>query len=401
MKSDSAMYNSVAADSAESRFLRAREMRDAQRRAERENAASVEINAAAQLLLEARKQLAELVTSSGKIHDELLAPYLAEAAAGSAAPPVAPGSVVAQAMQQWRNLQEGVQRILNGVKLPAHDVQQANSALAKRLQAIEAARLGRGAAAALFSNNGDEQPQQQQQGAAGGAGRRFRFRRLENYNGEIPSSPNDAATNGGASPNETGGSASSKNRLYDSSGASAVGEANAIQGLEPDATYVIVAKQAAFIRLVQRCRLFLPPVSGSVFLAGLQDCTVYVACRQLRMKDCARCTVFVCAASTPVIEDSVGIRFGGYAAWRSAVGAPSADMLQRLGWAMMGAGADEAAVRKRLSQSYRAVDDFTWLRSTPSPHFTVSAEEADWADMVVDDVPLPPRDAPEACTKLS
>lgn len=399
-------------DDAEARFLRAREARAQQRRAEQAGSASEDAVAAAQLLVDARKQLSELLATSGKAHDELLAPYLMAASGGGGegkSALVAPPAVIAQAMALWRSLQEGVQRILNDVKLPAHDVQQGNSALAKRLQAIEAARLGRGSCYADSNkenarSDGNNNDNAESASADQGRGyqkrqtRRFRFRRLENYK-EAEQQQLEAAEAAATASAATSTSASAvevSTKRAANAAIAAAGEANAIEGLEPKMSHMIVAKQAAFVRHCNDCRIFIAPVSGSVFLAGLTDCTVYVACRQLRMKDCARCDIFVCCASTPVIEDSSKIRFGSLAAWTAAVADDAA--LARIGKALD--VVDSAAAKKRLVESYRSIDDFTWLRSTPSPHFVVFQEPGAWSAAVISDVQLPASSAPESVLKL-
>ena len=123
------------------------------------------------------------------------------------------------------------------------------------------------------------------------------------------------------------------------------------------------------------------------------------------MKDCKNVDVYVCCASTPVIEDSVNIRFGAYTAWcgEDVVTSASADSLrERLCAALkLKAGADDTAalLSKRLNESYVAVDDFTWLRSSPSPHWSLLSADA-VKRLANDEVPMPAADAPEACTPL-
>lgn len=57
---------------------------------------------------------------------------------------------------------------------------------------------------------------------------------------------------------------------------------------------------------------FTGPSSGSVFLRNCEDCEVTVACRQFRMRDCARVRLHLYCATDPVIETSHHITFGCY-----------------------------------------------------------------------------------------
>ena len=67
---------------------------------------------------------------------------------------------------------------------------------------------------------------------------------------------------------------------------------------------------------------------------------------------------------------------------------------------------------KRLVESFKAVDDFTWLRSTPSPHWSllssssnddndvVTKLESEWSSKVEMPSEESMKENPESCTKL-
>ena len=66
---------------------------------------------------------------------------------------------------------------------------------------------------------------------------------------------------------------------------------------------------------VDRCaglRLFIAASCESVFLRNLSGCSVTVACKQLRVRDCRDCTFYLYAKTEPVIEASSGLSFAPY-----------------------------------------------------------------------------------------
>lgn len=56
------------------------------------------------------------------------------------------------------------------------------------------------------------------------------------------------------------------------------------------------------------CKIFIGASSESVFVRNCCDCTITVACKQLRTRDCKRCTFYLFAKTAPVIETSSQIR---------------------------------------------------------------------------------------------
>ncbi len=60
----------------------------------------------------------------------------------------------------------------------------------------------------------------------------------------------------------------------------------------------------------QNCRILVGPVMGSVFFRDCQDCTLLVACQQLRTRDCKNCGLFLLIPGHPIVETSARLRFG-------------------------------------------------------------------------------------------
>jgi hypothetical protein len=63
---------------------------------------------------------------------------------------------------------------------------------------------------------------------------------------------------------------------------------------------------------VTDCRIFIAACCESVFLRNLTNCTVTLACKQLRTRDCVNCTIFLYSKTDPIIEASTGMRFAPF-----------------------------------------------------------------------------------------
>ena len=82
-----------------------------------------------------------------------------------------------------------------------------------------------------------------------------------------------------------------------------------------------------------------------------------LASHQVRIHSAQRCDFYLCVRSNPIIEHSAGLRFAPYAP------------------AYPGAGAQLAASGLEAGGGlWAAVQDFGWLRATPSPHWAVLPE---------------------------
>ncbi|KAI0179675.1 TBCC-domain-containing protein [Hypoxylon sp. FL1284] len=92
-------------------------------------------------------------------------------------------------------------------------------------------------------------------------------------------------------------------------------------------------------------------VAGPVHITGLENSTVVVAARQVRIHECKNVNVYLHCTSHPIIEDCSGMRFAPipefYASNLEAGGANQWDQ----------------------------VDDFKWLKNEPSPNWSTVPEE--------------------------
>jgi len=131
-------------------------------------------------------------------------------------------------------------------------------------------------------------------------------------------------------------------------------------------------------------RFVIGPVDGPVFLRNCTGCTVTVACRQLRTRECVDCDVYLyCATKSPIIESSSRMRFHPFdAAWP-------------------GLTAQFAAAKLNPAVNHNdLIYDFTANDSTiPQPHSTVIKEvpplrmlkcfsNGQQIDGAIDDTPL-------------
>jgi hypothetical protein len=55
---------------------------------------------------------------------------------------------------------------------------------------------------------------------------------------------------------------------------------------------------------VTKCKILIAACCESVFLRNCTDCVIYVACKQLRTRDCVNCRVFLYSKTDPIIEAS-------------------------------------------------------------------------------------------------
>ena len=65
---------------------------------------------------------------------------------------------------------------------------------------------------------------------------------------------------------------------------------------------------------LQGCRVFIGPSAGSVFLRNCENCSITVAAKQLRTRDCKNCRFYVYSKTEPVIEMTEDVeirRFNG------------------------------------------------------------------------------------------
>jgi len=106
---------------------------------------------------------------------------------------------------------------------------------------------------------------------------------------------------------------------------------------------------AIHVRNLTDTVLLLPPINGSVLLHDLARCTLVLGCHQFRMHTSNNVDVFLAIPSNPIIEHCSDIRFSGYPKFLSL-------------------SLDENP------SNHLSVQDFSHIRSTPSPHWSVLSD---------------------------
>lgn len=101
------------------------------------------------------------------------------------------------------------------------------------------------------------------------------------------------------------------------------------------------------MRDVESSLLVAGRIGGPAHVTGLNGCVMVLSCRQFRMHGCKDVDVYLECGSHPIIEDCNGIRFAPL---------PARYLVE--GKSMPGDLWDQ-------------VDDFKWLKSEPSPHWSV------------------------------
>lgn len=116
---------------------------------------------------------------------------------------------------------------------------------------------------------------------------------------------------------------------------------------------------ALHVRNLTDTVLILPPIDGSVLLHDLSRCTLILGCHQFRMHASNNVDVFLSIPSNPVIEHCSDVRFSEYPISL----APSLN---------------------QKTSKHLSVQDFSHIRSTPSPHWSIlSDEDRRIADLVL------------------
>jgi hypothetical protein len=257
----------------------------------------------------------------------------------------------AAAMTLWRERQIAVAEANQTVKLTAYDIRSANSALAKALNDVERV-LDQAASKTRFHFTRSVKPM----------GTNFRQTREGDGLGENADRCNEAGD--------------VSNAIVD------VSERRVV--LSEDST-------ARFIRRCRDAVFHVVPVNGSCFIDDCHGCIFYVACHQLRINRCSDCHVYAWCRSTPVIEKSTELKFGGYDAWETAIDVLRArdgsSALECLDAYAARAGLDDMNVARA---AYRHVADFTWLKQQASPNWIPLAQDHWKKSSDVEDTSAPP-----------
>ncbi|KAH6651991.1 tubulin binding cofactor C-domain-containing protein [Truncatella angustata] len=105
------------------------------------------------------------------------------------------------------------------------------------------------------------------------------------------------------------------------------------------------------IKNVRRSLLICGTVAGPVHITGVRDSVVVVAARQVRVHECENVNFYLWCGSHPIIEDCRDVRF-----------APLPETY---------AQQTEDSQKNQWDQ----VDDFKWLKSEPSPNWSILTED--------------------------
>ncbi|KAL3482443.1 tubulin binding cofactor C-domain-containing protein [Aspergillus californicus] len=106
-------------------------------------------------------------------------------------------------------------------------------------------------------------------------------------------------------------------------------------------------------------------IDGPAHVTGVRNSIIVVNCRQFRMHDCKNVDVYLSSSSNPIIEDCTNIRFGR-----------TPRVYQPL---------DHD--RLDTDDHWNLVEDFKWIKSEPSPNWSLLGQDAGvpeevWAEIV-------------------
>ena len=130
---------------------------------------------------------------------------------------------------------------------------------------------------------------------------------------------------------------------------------------------------------LRRCHVYGGPVAGSLLLEGCEDCTFWLASRQIRLHHGVRCTFHLRVMSNPIIEDCSELSFAPY----------------NIEYDGLRAQLVEAGLGSTSRGMWKQVQDFKWHRAQHSPNWaTIDTDSSKWikesrhSDVRILDAPL-------------
>lgn len=90
------------------------------------------------------------------------------------------------------------------------------------------------------------------------------------------------------------------------------GQSFEISNLKGCKAYVMDFSDQVLVDGVQDSEILIGPSSDSVFLRNVTNCTLFIACKQFRCRDCTSCTVSLYSMTEPVVESSSNMHFCPY-----------------------------------------------------------------------------------------
>ncbi|KAH8064163.1 5'-nucleotidase [Aureococcus anophagefferens] len=107
---------------------------------------------------------------------------------------------------------------------------------------------------------------------------------------------------------------------------------------------------------VDACKIMIGASGESVFIRECADCTFYVACKQLRLRDCTNCKFSLYSQTEPVIELSSGIAFtpfsGGFAGQEKCMAAANLNPAINFWWGIFDFNDEQKTGKNFTSYSF-------------------------------------------------
>ncbi|USP73271.1 hypothetical protein yc1106_00545 [Curvularia clavata] len=113
-----------------------------------------------------------------------------------------------------------------------------------------------------------------------------------------------------------------------------------------------------YLRNIKDSLIICGRVAGAIHITDVSNSVIVTVCRQFRMHGSKRVDIYLHSASRPIIEDCEALRF-----------APLPETFI-------------ASDTSQAANQWDQIDDFKWLKSEPSPHFSILPE----VERISDDV---------------
>ncbi|CCW69306.1 unnamed protein product [Phytomonas sp. Hart1] len=235
-----------------------------------------------------------------------------------------------------------VQDASNSVSLTAYDMSKANAVLSRLRQALDERR------------------------GSASESRKFRFTKINRSSNIITETKNDLNLSKSESSDAVKTAVNCDKIVTTTTNTN-----QNVYGYAKDTILFVSHSKAAFINDCVGCTILSLPIAGSVFVSDCFNCTLYVACHQLRLKNCHDVDVYVCCSSIPIIERCDGMRFGPYYCWSGLLKSTlnnDRTYNSHIEWVH---DVGEIQNQERIESSFKNVDDFQWLKRSQSPHWRV------------------------------
>lgn len=131
-----------------------------------------------------------------------------------------------------------------------------------------------------------------------------------------------------------------------------------LENLADCRVYVRGICRAMYAHKLKSCKVYAGPVTGSALIEDAEDCTFMLASHQLRIHHAKKTDMYLRVRSRPIVEYTNDIRFAPYAFSYQGI---RDDLL--------------AASLYEETGLWEHVDDFRWLRATPSPNWSILPEK--------------------------